>query len=262
MKISVAINTYNAEKHLQTVLESVKDFDEILICDMYSTDRTIEIAQAYGCKIIYHENTGYVEPARAFIIQSARYPWVLVLDADEVVPVKLKAYLYDLIEKDDCPAGVRIPLKNFFMGRFMRCTYPNYILRFLKKEGTVWPPYIHSQPTVQGKVYTIPKKHKDLAFIHLANDSVKTTLNKMNQYTENETKKRKDKKYGYGSLLGESVFRFFKLYLFKGACLDGKAGLTYAALSAFYKFTTIAKIWESCYQYDDIDKELKRVTLK
>ncbi len=39
-KISVVINTYNAEKHLQQVLDSVKGFDEVLICDMQSTDST------------------------------------------------------------------------------------------------------------------------------------------------------------------------------------------------------------------------------
>ena len=62
MKISVAINTYNSEKTLRACLDSVKDFDEILVCDMYSEDRTLEIAEEYGAKIFMHEKTGYVEP--------------------------------------------------------------------------------------------------------------------------------------------------------------------------------------------------------
>ncbi len=33
-KISVVMNTYNAEKHLQQVLDSLKRFDEIDVCDM------------------------------------------------------------------------------------------------------------------------------------------------------------------------------------------------------------------------------------
>ena len=41
-KISVVINTYNAEQHLERVLESVKGFDEVLVCDMESTDATVE----------------------------------------------------------------------------------------------------------------------------------------------------------------------------------------------------------------------------
>ncbi|MBQ5705156.1 MAG: glycosyltransferase, partial [Bacteroidaceae bacterium] len=52
MPISVVINTYNASKHLTEVLETVKDFDEVLICDMESTDNTLEIAEKYGCRIV------------------------------------------------------------------------------------------------------------------------------------------------------------------------------------------------------------------
>ena len=52
MKISVIINTYNASKHLKQVLEAVKGFDEIVICDMESTDNTIEIAKTFNCKIV------------------------------------------------------------------------------------------------------------------------------------------------------------------------------------------------------------------
>ena len=51
-KISVIINTYNAEQHLRKVLDSVKDFDEVVVCDMESTDHTLEIAKEYGCKIV------------------------------------------------------------------------------------------------------------------------------------------------------------------------------------------------------------------
>ena len=47
-KISVVINTYNAELHLQRVLDSVKGFDEVLVCDMESTDHTLEIAKRNG----------------------------------------------------------------------------------------------------------------------------------------------------------------------------------------------------------------------
>ena len=73
-KISVVINTYNAEQHLSRVLGAVKDFDEIVICDMESTDSTLDIARQYGCKIVTFEKKDYtiVEPARNFAIQSAR----------------------------------------------------------------------------------------------------------------------------------------------------------------------------------------------
>jgi glycosyltransferase involved in cell wall biosynthesis len=45
-QISVVINTYNASKYLARVLETVKNFDEIVVCDMESTDNTVAIANA------------------------------------------------------------------------------------------------------------------------------------------------------------------------------------------------------------------------
>lgn len=259
MKISVVINTYNAEAHLRKVLESVKDFDEILICDMHSTDKTLEIAEEYGATIVYHENTGFVEPAKMFAIQSARYEWVLTIDADEIVTPQLKDFLYDQLRRKDCPEGIWIPRKNYFMGRFMRCTYPNYLLRFFRKEKIYWPPLIHTHPRIEGRTETIPARKKELAFIHLADDSVYMNVAKTNQYTDHEKERRKNRSYGYFSLFTHTFFRFFKYYILKGGIMDGKAGLAYCGLSAFYKWVTITKLWENEYHYDDVEKDLEKM---
>lgn len=80
MRISVVINTYNASAHLSQVLESVKGFDEIVICDMESTDQTLDIAREYDCRIVTFPKKNYniVEPARNFAIQQASYPWIQI----------------------------------------------------------------------------------------------------------------------------------------------------------------------------------------
>lgn len=244
--ISVVINTYNAEKFLPEVLESVKGFDEVLICDMESTDRTLEIAANYGCRIVTFPRKKYniVEPARDFAIHQAACPWVLVVDADEIVPAELKDYLYSVIADPHCPAGIYIPRKNYFMGKFMHCHYPDHILRFFKKEGTVWPAIIHAFPTVQGELYKIPKQKDSLAFIHLANDSVADIVRKTNQYTENELEKKKDKHYSAMAFIYRPLFRFVKAYLLKGGIRDGKAGFIKACLEGYYQFIMLSKIAE------------------
>lgn len=251
MKISVIINTYNAEKHLEQVLEAVKDFDEIIVCDMESTDSTIEIAQKYQTRIITFPKGEYniVEPARDFAIQHASCPWVLVVDADEIVTPDLKDYLYSKIKEPNCPSGMYIPRKNYFMGRFMHCHYPDHILRFFKKEGTVWPPIIHVSPIVQGTLYHIPPRKQELAFIHLANDSVSDIVRKTNQYTLNEIQKKKNKKYSILAFLYRPFFRFFKAYILKGGIRDGKAGFIKSCLEGYYQFIMLAKIIENNKAY-------------
>ena len=246
MKISVIINTYNASKHLKQVLEAVKGFDEIVICDMESTDNTIEIAKTFNCKIVTFKkgNHNIVEPARNFAIQQASHPWVLVVDADEVVPEQLKEYLYKQIASPDCPAGIYIPRKNYFMGRFMHCHYPDDILRFFKKEGTVWPPIIHVSPIVEGTLFSIPARRKELAFVHLANDSVSDIIRKTNEYTRNEVERKKNKRYGTLAFFYRPFFRFFKTYILKGGIRDGKEGFIKACLEGYYQFVMLAKLTE------------------
>lgn len=244
--ISVVINTYNAEKFLSEVLKSVTGFDEIVICDMESTDRTIEIADSYGCKVVTFPKANHhsAEPARTFAIQSASFDWVLVIDADELVTKELKDYLYQRINQKDCPAGIWIPRKNYFMGKFMHCHYPDYLLRFFRREGTVWPPYVHTFPIVNGPQERIDKKRKELAFIHLANDGIKDIVRKTNEYTENEIEKKKGKHYGVMAFIYRPLFRFLKAYLLKGGICDGKAGFIKACLEGYYQFIMLAKIAE------------------
>lgn len=245
-KISVVINTYNASKFLARVLDSVKDFDEIVICDMESTDDTLEIAQRYGCKIVTFKKEGVsiVEPARQFAIDAASHPWVLVVDADELVTPALHDYLYAKIAEAQCPDGISIPRKNYFMGRFMHSSYPDYILRFFRKDKTHWPPVIHTSPVVDGVVYRVPRNREELAFEHLANDSIADIMRKNNTYSDYEVERRKDKQYGVGKLFLRPVFRMFKAYILKGGWRDGVPGLVYALLMGTYQMLIVAKVIE------------------
>lgn len=169
---------------------------------------------------------------------------MLVIDADELVTKELKDYLYQRIQRPDCPAGIWIPRKNYFMGKFMHCHYPDYLLRFFRREGTVWPPYVHTFPIVEGKQERIDKRRMELAFIHLANDGVKDIIRKTNEYTENELEKKKDKHYGAMAFLYRPLFRFVKAYLLKGGIRDGKAGFIKACLEGYYQFIMLSKIAE------------------
>lgn len=244
MKISVVINTFNAEKHLEQVLDSVKELDEIVICDMHSTDRTIEIAQKYNAKIVFHDNTGFVEPARNFAIQSANNEWVLLLDADEIATENLKSEIFKQINKNPNISAISIPRKNYFMGKFMHAAFPDYVIRFFRKNKIDWPKEIHSIPKIDGEILKLEKNPK-IALEHLANDSVSDILKKMERYTDAEIERRKGQDVSYSKLIFSPLFRFIKSYFIKQGYKDGKAGFIFAFTKAHYKFYTLAKIFES-----------------
>ena len=248
-KISVVINTYNAEQHLKKCLEALKDFDEVVVCDMESTDHTIEIAQSFGCKIVTFPKANHTccEPARNCAIQSASNPWVLVVDADEIVTPELRDALYQLIERQDVAAGYFIPRQNMFMNMFVRDFHYDYQLRFLLREGTNWPSYIHSLPEVPGRVEKL-KAGKDARLLHLMDETIHQYISKMNLYTDNEVEKKHDKRYGVGSLLWRPFWRFFKKYVMDGGFRMGTRGLIRAMMAAVYQFVLVSKIIEKRYR--------------
>ncbi len=241
--ISIVINTYNAAKLLSRTLDSVADFDEVVVCDMESTDNTTEIAQAYGCRIVTFAKRNYniCEPARDFAIHSASSDWVLVVDADEVVTPELREFLYDYVEHPTYDA-LYVHRKNMFLGEWIKSSYPDSQLRFLRQSKATWPPTIHSVPTIDGTVGQMPKDVK-FALVH-AGVSVGGQIRKMDVYTENDLIKKSKKKVSLPELILLPAFRFFRYYILKGAILQGRRGYIKACFSAHMKFYYLAKVYE------------------
>lgn len=91
MKISLIIPAFNEEKLLAATLTAVRAAlpvfsergwsAEIIVCDNNSTDRTAEIAQAAGAKVVF-EPMNQIARARNAGATGADGDWVVFLDAD------------------------------------------------------------------------------------------------------------------------------------------------------------------------------------
>jgi len=245
-KISVVINTYNALQHLKEVIEAVKGFDEVLVCDMESTDGTPDIARSEGCRVVTFPRGEHaiVEPAREFAIHEASCEWVLVVDADEVVTPQLHDYLYRRISEDDCPDGLFIPRHNRFMGRYTRAFTADHQLRFFRQERTHWPNVIHAAPQVEGRVEKIAKNKEGIELVHLADETISELLEKCDRYTDYDMKKKEGKHYGAAALLLRPLWKFLSFYFLQGHYRDGLRGVLFAGTKAVYQFALVAKVIE------------------
>ncbi len=245
MGISAVINTRNAEEHLDRVLEALKDFDEIVVCDMESTDSTVEIARHHGAKVITFPKGNYscCEPARTTAIQAASSEWVLIVDADEIVTPELREYLYDFITHSGDTVGIWIPRKNYFLGKWNKATYPDYQIRFMRREGTVWPPEIHSTPQLNGPTEHIPQERTELALHHYP-ASVVSQIDRINRYTTAELVKRGIHRVTLWQLWWEPWWRFFKAYLLKGGWRKGIEGYINAKNDSIYRHFRLVKTYE------------------
>ncbi|HIE56022.1 MAG TPA: glycosyltransferase family 2 protein, partial [Chromatiaceae bacterium] len=96
--ISLCMIVKNEEENLPHSLESVKSLvDEMVIVDTGSSDRTLEIAEAYGAKIYTFKWRNDFSSARNFSIEHASCPWILILDADEQISPRDHDNIKDLI---------------------------------------------------------------------------------------------------------------------------------------------------------------------
>src|SRR5208283_5056820 len=84
--ISVCMIVKNEETRLAQCLRSVWPVaEEIIVVDTGSTDRTPEIAAAFGARVFAFRWTNDFSAARNFSLDQARLKWVLTMDADEVL---------------------------------------------------------------------------------------------------------------------------------------------------------------------------------
>lgn len=248
-RITVVVHTYNARQYLNEVLESVKDFDEILVCDMESTDDTVEIARAHGARVITFPkgNHKVPEPARDFAIHSAENPWVFAVDADELVTEALRDYLYRFVENPNGADGLRIPRVNRYLGKY-KYREPESMLRFMRRDKAYWPPTIHSVAQIDGVVERIPialaKKPGGVHLLHLDDASLRDRITKMNNYTDEELIRRAGKGWDAGALLYRPLWAFVRSYLLRGGWRNGRRGLVEAVMMANYQSVLVTKLME------------------
>lgn len=249
--ISVIINTLNEERNLPYALRSVASWAaEIVVVDMYSEDATVSIAEGFGARVYMHDRTSVVEGARRFAVEKARYPWVLLLDADELVPAPLSETLQELAEQDAADI-VRVPKVNYFFGSPLHTMgwgpAENAHARFFKKEAMKVGIRIHASltPLPSSRVMTLDFERSG-AIIHFNYVSVSQFVEKLNRYTsvEAEQSLERGERISPGLAGFRAAKRFLNLYLRRRGFRDGWRGFYVAALMSFYSLAADAKAQE------------------
>jgi len=146
---SVALLTYNSEKTLRRALESVKDFDDIIILDGGSTDATRTIAHEYGARVI-EQDTKFNYPgttrladgggARNQMMNEAKYDWYLWIDSDENISDGLREEIRSVVQKpykNGDPLAYRVPISICIDERPIKYSsnYPGYQFRFFNRKS-------------------------------------------------------------------------------------------------------------------------------
>lgn len=245
--VSVLIHTLNEEKNIRNCLETVKWADEIIVVDMYSEDRTVEIAREYTDKIFSFERLGYADPARQFSLKKASNNWVFSVDADELVPKKLRDKLFSIMDEDAADV-VYVPHNNYFFGDLVKYVgwgaSQDFHARFFKKDFLTYTNDIHAFIKIEDGAREYKIENPEEGFIHFNYIDVEHFIEKMNRYTTIEAKRLFDSGETINSkqllrrVLGEFKFRYMDLKGYK----EGFKGFSLSMLMATYRLVSYVKL--------------------
>jgi len=193
--LTVIVHTRNEERNIEACLASVKDWaDEIIVMDMESTDRTVEIARRYTDKVFSHPLIRDFDAARNVSAEYASHEWILYLDADERMTPQLAQAITQFIQQAPPEvAGVQLPYRNYFLGHWIRHAggwYPGYKAPMLLRRGRFrWRARVHEGVEVQGTVLRFPADDPTCAIEHHTDPTLAHFFQKLNHYSESEADK-------------------------------------------------------------------------
>ncbi len=270
--VSIVILTFNEENNIKDCIESILNFtDHIIVVDSGSTDKTLEILKAYPVKILFNPFLNYSQQ-RNWALNNIEFSteWVLNMDADHRVTLKLKQELFNLFEqgKHENINGILASRKTIFMGKWIKYGghYPTYhAILFRLGKGKCENKLYDQHFLVEGD--TIKVKGDILDMI---TDSLSTFTMRHDQWSNleayqqlntdkdeqdrieakfsgNPIEKRRFYKnlYEHFPLFVRPFIYFFIRYFIRLGFLDGKRGLIFHFLQCFwFRFLIDAKIYE------------------
>jgi len=273
--VSVLVPIRNEASNLPRCLASVTWADEIVVVDSQSTDSSAAIARRFGAEIVQFHFNGVWPKKKNWALETIafRHEWVLILDADEVMPPDSAAEIGDVVAADGkgC-VGYWINRRFMFMGRWLRhAYYPNWNLRLFKHrlgryerlvQGATQSGdnEVHEHIIVQG-----PTGRLRCEMDHYAFASIDVFVEKHNRYSNWEARLeleegldntrsltpqsghvrlRRTLKRAVRRLPFRPTLRFLYVYLFQAGFLDGREGFIFARLHAMYEFLAVAKAAE------------------
>lgn len=248
MKISIIIPTLNEEKNINECLKSIGDFaDEIVVVDMYSTDKTVEMAKKFGAKVFqYKSGDGEIQAIQTNVnlgIEKATGNWLIRIDADERLTNDFKKEVKKAIETKKFDAYL-ISRKQWFIDGFI--TGGDWslskIVRIFRKGVAAYnlKNHVHEKLVVIGRVGEIKSP-----LLHYSHRDLATVLHRFNQYTDAEAKdKIKTSRHYLFDMIFWPNYVFWRNIIIKRSWRDGTRGMVVLLLWCFYQFLSYAKAWE------------------
>lgn len=267
MPISILVLTKNEQRDLPGCLESVSWSDDVVVYDSESTDGTLGVAKRFGARVVQrpfdnwaaHQNWGLRNV-------HFKHPWVFYIDADERMTPELKTGILLAVQNPGELVAFRVQRRDFFSGTWLKHVQSSpYYLRLFRPEKMRYERLVNPVSIADGPVGSVAGYLDHFPF----SKGISHWLERHNSYSSLEARQIMENRRRYAVFSITKAFfardfherrfhqkelfyrvpfrplaKFLILYVFKRGFLDGRAGLTYAALQSMYEYMIVLKVRE------------------
>jgi glycosyltransferase involved in cell wall biosynthesis len=257
----------------------VKRADEVFIVDSQSSDRSAEIAESYGAKVVQFHFNGRWPKKKNWSLENLPFhnEWVLIVDCDERITPELWDEIAVAIQNPNYN-GYYLNRRVYFLGKWIRHggKYPDWNLRLFKHQKGRYENLsteeirntgdneVHEHVILEGPAGKLKNDMEHMDF-----KDIYHWLDRHNRYSNWEARvylnmlTGKDDSATIGAnLFGDAVqrkrflrkvwvwlpfkptLRFILFYFIRLGFLDGKAGYVYARLISQYEYQIGVKLYE------------------
>ncbi|MGI4827600.1 MAG: glycosyltransferase family 2 protein [Janthinobacterium lividum] len=268
--VSVLILTFNEALDLPDALGSVAWSDDVHVLDSGSPDDTVKIAQNAGAHVHRRAFDNYATQRNFGLQLPFRYPWLLILDADERLTPGLSAELQEIAASSPVDVSAyRLRRRDFLFGTWLKhAQLSPFYIRLVRPERARYTRSINEVLEIEGPVLDLAEpldhfpfskgltwwvtRHNRYSSMEaelivgqsgLQNPSLRTALGFGAGAPDFHTRRLHQKAIFY-KLPGRPLIKWCYMMFVRGAILDGPAGWTYATLAAFYEYLIVVKTKE------------------
>lgn len=254
--VTAMIFTLDEATHLPSCLAALDWCDDVIVIDSFSRDDTTQIAEAGGARVYQNRFTGFGDQ-RNWALQhcSPKYPWVLILDADErVTPGLVEEMRHKLSAVSETVGAFRLRRRFHLWGRWLRWAslYPTWVVRLVHVERVRYVNRGHAETQeVDGQTLDLDN---DLIDENLK--GIEEWFERQNRYSSRDAEfelacEREPWRWRHlfsGALERRAALKqlasrlplrpqlyFLYSYLLRGGFLDGHAGLEFCRMKAMYQ---------------------------
>lgn len=263
--ISVLILSLNEDINIRDCIGAVSWSDDVVVFDSFSTDKTTEIAEEMGARIVKRKFDNWASHQNWAVANiDFKHPWVFYIDADERCTPELADEIKRFMTETNEMAAYRVRRKDYFMGKWLKHAqlYPTWIIRLFRPEKIRYERLVNPVAVIDGKIGELQGHLHHYPFSH----GIAHWVDRHNRYSTFESLearktqeqlpplknllssdpnvRRHFQKELFFRLPGRPFIKFFYYYIIRRGFIEGYPGFVYCALQSIYEFLIEIKLVE------------------